>query len=382
MVVRIRVEQELLIWAAARARISETDLAKRFPRFDEWMTGQTEPTLKQLEAFARLVHVPVGALLLAEPPDERLPIPDYRTVRDASIAQPSPDLLESIYLCEQRQEWFRAFAQVTGQPEVQFVGSLDHSISPPVAAARMRAVLRFEAADRGAYPTWTDALRGLVEHAEAAGVLVMLSGVVGSNTHRKLDVDEFRGFALVDRLAPLVFVNGADSKAAQIFTVVHELAHLWLGTPALSSAGLTEATGNEVERWCNEVAAEVLVSLESLRSQLIGEEALDDALARLARLYKVSTLVVLRRLRDAGSLTWEQYRTAFADELARVQALRPGSTGGSFYNTQPVRVSKRFARAVITDTLEGRTLYRDAFGLLGFKKASTFDELSRHLEVT
>ncbi|MEK7747728.1 MAG: ImmA/IrrE family metallo-endopeptidase [Nitrospirota bacterium] len=97
-----------------------------------------------------------------------------------------------------------------------------------VGSASLRETLALSTEARRQLPTWTDALRQLIAKAEDAEVMVMVSSVVGSNSHRKLDVDEFRGFALADGLAPLVFLNGADSKAAQMFTLAHELAHLWL----------------------------------------------------------------------------------------------------------------------------------------------------------
>lgn len=385
MTVRVDVSPTLLAWAIERSGQDRARFTKRFPRLEEWASGTTRPTLKQLEDFARASHAPIGAFFLAEPPVEVLPVPDFRTVRDEGVRQPSADLLETVFLCEQRQEWYRDFVRTTGEPAPDLVGSLTTGSDVVEAAAALRAVLDFDLSERHAFTTWTAALRGLTERAETAGVLVMVSGIVGSNTHRPLDPEEFRGFALADPVAPLVFVNGADTKAAQIFTLAHELVHIALGESALSDPDLGRdqvGAANEIERWCNEVTAELLVPLASLRENLERDETLPDRVQRLARLYKVSGLVVLRRLYDAGTLPWKEYRSAFGAELERARAASAQSSGGNFYLTQPVRVSRRFARAVVTDTLEGRTLYTDAFRLLGFRKQATFDALGDALGVT
>jgi Zn-dependent peptidase ImmA (M78 family) len=379
--VRVDVEPTMLAWARGRSGLGIQDLVGRFPKLAAWEGGQSRPTLKQLESFATATHTPVGFLLLPEPPEEQVPIPDFRTMAGATILRPSPDLLDTIYLCEQRQEWYRTFAQSSREEPLGFVGSASLSDNPAAVASAMGDVLSFGLEERQGYSTWTVALGNLSEHAEARGVLVMVSGVVGSNTHRVLDPEEFRGFALADDLAPVVFINGSDTKAAQIFTLAHELAHVWLGTTALSNVTVATTADNDVERWCNRVAAELLVPLEAVRREYRPETNLTEELDRLARRFKVSTLVVLRRIHDAGYLSSERFRAAYRAELVRVMGLRASGEGGNFYNTQPVRTSKRFMRAVIASTLEGQTLHRDAFHMLGFKKLSTFQELARVLGV-
>jgi Zn-dependent peptidase ImmA (M78 family) len=263
-------------------------------------------------------------------------IPDYRTMAHAGVEQPSADLLDAIFQCQQRQEWYRSYAQVNQEDPVSFVGSVTTASPVVEAASAMGRTLSFGVDERGA--TFTETLRRLAEAAEEAGVLVMVNGV----------------------------------------------AHLWLGETALSDADLTARPIVDAERWCNQVAAEFLVPLASVSEDFDRDAELTDELDRLAKRFKVSTLVVLRRIHDAGHLTWDAYRRAYRDELERVLELlgERADSGGNFYNTQPVRVSKRFARALISSTLQGQTLYNEAFEMLGFKKHSTFQELAERLGVT
>ena len=381
---RVPINPELLKWACERSRIDHEDLVAKFKKLPEWESGETQPTLKQIEAFARAVHVPVGYLFLSQPPEEPVPIPDFRTFAGQAVTRPSPNLLDTIYTCQERQSWYRDFVRVARQPELAFVGSATVETPPETVAADMSQTLGFDLAARRDCPTWTDALRLFILQADEAGVLVMVSGVVMSNNRRRLDAAEFRGFALSDALAPLIFINGADTKAAQMFTLAHELAHLWLGATALSNLGAAPRPGfRREEVWCNAVAAELLVPLAVLRADLQEEEPLPDALSRLARTFKVSTLVILRRLLDAGWIDRAHFDIAWAAEIERLRHLAQhgGSGGGDFYRTTLSRVSRRFARALVVSTLEGQTLYRDAFRMLGVSKPETFNNLGREVGV-
>jgi Zn-dependent peptidase ImmA (M78 family) len=379
---RVSVAPRMIRWAIERSGRGSDDLS-RFP-IEAWLNETVEPTMRQLDDFAKATYTPTGFFFLTEPPEETVPIPDFRTFRDQGIRRATPNLLDTIYACEERQDWFREFAEANDAEPVSLVGSQSLDVEPEQAAHELRDALGFGLDRRVDFPNWSEALRGLIEHAENAGVLVMTNGIVGSNTHRPLDPEEFRGFALADDLAPVVFINGADYKAAQIFTLAHELAHISLGGSAVSRPDLSQLDDDDqTERWCNQVAAELLVPAASLREAFQGNADLTTELDRLARFYKASTLVVLRRIADTGLIGRPQFRDAYDAELARVRERAESSkaSGGSFYNTLPVRVSKRFARALITDTLEGRTSHRNAFRLLGSKKLSAFEELGARLGV-
>ncbi|MFA6922127.1 MAG: ImmA/IrrE family metallo-endopeptidase [Gallionella sp.] len=377
---RISVSPDMIRWARDRAQLDVFALEGRFPKLEAWEIGEIQPTLKQLEDYARATHAPIGYFFLSEPPVEPMPIPDFRTVADRIITRPSPNLLDTVYACQERQSWYRDFALMSGEEPLSYIGTMNIGISPVQAAEQIRGELSFDVDARRDCRTWTEALRMFIEQAERIGVMVMTSGVVLNNNYRHLDPQEFRGFALADGYAPLVFVNGADSKAAQMFTLAHELAHLWLGQSALSDVSAGDVADNATEVWCNQVAAELLVPMNIFSSELIADEPVQETISRLARRFKVSTLVILRRLADAGQLSRSGFFNAYSAELEHLRSLDAGgSGGGNFYRTTAARVSKRFARALVESTLEGRTLYRDAFRMLGIAKTSTFNEFGRSL---
>ena len=375
---RVDVKPEMLRWGRERAGVGVDALVRKFPKYREWESGKVQPTLKQLEKFAKTVHAGVGYFFMSEPLDEPFPIPDFRTIGGAPVGRPSLNLLHTIYLCQRRQDWYQGFARAEDEDPLPFVGSARLTDDVETVAARMRKALGFDLEERRRLSTWTEALRRFIDQADELGVLVMVSGVVGNNTGRKLDPEEFRGFALADDFAPLVFVNGADTKAAQMFTLAHELAHLWLGETALSDSRPDSAPTRAIESWCNRVAAELLAPLSAVRAEYREDEALPAALRRIARRFKASTLVALRRIYDVGGLTRERFRQAYGEEAARARAAR-GRGGGNFYATQTARTGKRFARALVMDTLEGRTLYTEAFRLLDISKDATFRRMANNL---
>lgn len=236
---RVQVKPELLRWACERSRIDELELSVRFPQVEAWERGEKQPTIKQLEAFAKATHTPLGYFFLPEPPIERLPIKDFRTVRE-DVARPSADLLDTIYAMQRRQDWLREERRDGEGEPLDFVGSARLSDDPEAVGREMRRVVGLDDGWAAEVKTWTEAVGELRRRAEKLGLIAVINGVVGNNTSRKLDVHEFRGFALTDSYAPLIFVNGSDAKSAQMFTLAHELAHVW--TPMSSSRRRTPTT--------------------------------------------------------------------------------------------------------------------------------------------
>ena len=380
---RVSIEPDMLRWARERAGLGLDKLQQSFPKLGNWEEGELQPTLKQLEKFAKTVHVPFGYLFLKQPPAEPLPIPDFRTVNGQEVLRPSPDLLDTLYSCQERQGWYKEYARMIGQPALSFVGSASLADAPQDVAQRMQQVIGFDIDARSESRTWEDALRFFVQQVDKIGVLVLINGVVCSNNRRKLSTREFRGFALSDKFAPLIFINGTDSKSAQMFTLAHELAHLWLNTSGVSNVSANSGQGfRKEEVWCNAVAAEFLVPLATFKQHIQADEPLEQTVPRLAKIFKVSTLVILRRLLDARSIDRNTFDRAWNNEINQIRIRAENSSGGGdFYRTTAARLGQRLVKALIVSTLEGQTLYRDAFRMLGITKPATFENLGRQVGV-
>ncbi|MYA89137.1 MAG: ImmA/IrrE family metallo-endopeptidase [Boseongicola sp. SB0662_bin_57] len=377
---RVPVNPALLRWARKRARVAQEDLAVKFKKLPEWERGETKPTLRQLEAFARAVHVPFGYLFLDEPPNESLPIADFRTVADTANFEASPNLIDTLYAMQRRQAWLREHLIENGAEPLAFAASARLDDDPGAVGREIRRALGLDGGWAAGVRSWQDAVNELRRMIEQVGVMAVINGVVGNDTHRRLSVAEFRGFALTDLYAPLIFVNGADAKSAQMFTLAHELAHIWLGEEGLSGFESLLPGGTEVEDWCNQAAAELLVPSRELRECWMQARRAEDPFGALARSFKVSSVVAARRAMDLRLIE----RSAFFEFYERYTDWEhkggATSSGGDFYNSQNARVGKLFATHVIGAAMGGEIGFREAYELTGLR-GRTFQDYAGRLGI-
>jgi len=375
----VTVKPELIRWAIDRSGLPADDLLEKFPKLDEWKTGERQPTFRQLEDFSKMTMTPLGFLFLDEPPEEGLPIPDFRTVGNTPIDRPSPNLIETIHTMQRRQAWMRELMIEEGHAQLEFVGTGKGISNFKSLAQRIRQELDLDADWAEALPTWEDALKTLRNAIERIGILVFSSSVVGLNNHRSLDPEEFRGFVLCDPYAPVVFVNSADSKSAQMFTLAHELAHVALGSDGLFNLVNMMPCDAEPERFCNRVAAEFLIPGYKLTQRWDEAKATSQPFHTIARWFKVSPVVAARRALDLRLITrpefFQFYERDQEDWRRRKAEQRKKKGGGDFYRTQDVRLGRRFASAVVRAVREGRILYRDAYRLTDLR-GETFNRYS------
>ncbi len=377
---RVSVRPEMLRWARERAGLDVYELKPRFPRLSAWEHGVEKPTLKQLEAFAKVTYVPFGYLFLPEPPKESIPIPDFRTI-GGEISRPSPNLLDTIYAMQRRLAWLREERIECEAEPLDFVGSARLSDDPQAIGQEMRRVVGIGSEWAAKRNSWIDAVSVLREAIERIGVMAVINGVVGNNTHRKLNVEEFRGFSLCDDYTPLIFINGADAKSAQMFTMAHELAHIWLGKAGEGLSGFENISpkGTKVETFCNKAAAEFLLPARELMAHWGDVKREQQPFKILARRFKVSPIVVGRRAMDLSLVDRESFFQFYREYIGEErQKTRKSESSGDFYNNQNVRVGKVFASNVIQAALEGRLSFREAYNLTGLR-GGTFQEYASRL---
>jgi Zn-dependent peptidase ImmA (M78 family) len=371
------INAQMLSWARTRAGIALSDFAKKCQvdedRLLAWESGETTLTFNQAMRYAEKAYIPFGYLFLSTPPKDALPIPDLRTLDGQGVLRPSAELLDLIKLMLQRQEWYKDYLKQHLAESNPFVGRFSVSDGVTAIVRDMRMHLNMdEHPERG---TWEDYYRDLVKRIESLGILVMRQADLG-HFSRPLKVEEFRGFAIMDDLAPMIFVNHADAMGARLFTLIHELCHIWIGQSGLSDG--STRTQRQDEILCNAVAAELLVPEQQFRSLWSNQpESWQANLPALEARFRVSTWVLARRALTLDFITHEEYGFFIS---AKVKAHKnKDSSGPSYYTMKKAQISMAFSKAVVTEALSGQLLLREASALLGGIKPNNIANFAKEL---
>lgn len=375
------INSEMLTWARMRSGYSLSVFASKCAiseeRLVQWESGTHTMTFNQAMLFAEKAHIPFGYLFLATAPVETLPIPDLRTPGSHPVHQPSAELLDLVKLMLQRQEWYRDYLQQQLVEQNPWVGRLSIRNSVDTIVDDIRQALQV-----GLYPERgnSDAYyRDLINRIESLGILVMRQANLGHFT-RPLQVEEFRGFAITDQYAPIIFVNHADAPGARLFTLIHELCHIWIGQSGVSD-GDTRTTRQE-EVLCNAVAAEFLVP-EAEFTQLWqpNTEHWQDNLAPLELHFRVSKWVLARRALTLKFIRYDDYARYIAELKAEWQKREKNDGGPGYYRTKKAQISLPFSRAVVGQALSGQLLLREASSLLDGIKPANLPVFAKELGV-
>lgn len=354
----LTISPSVLDWAASQIGKTLEDLASSIASgrgIDKFLTG--ELTIRQLEKVASTTRTPFGYLLLDSPPEIEKPrLPDMR-----QVSSPNPlgsDFFEVLEDVIAKQDWYLDYLREVGAEPLDFVGKYDTSNGVEMVAQEIAARCEITQDLKRSCANPEEYFRVLSERFESAGILVFKSGIVKSNTKRALSVSEFRGFAICNQFAPAVFINGKDAEAAWIFTLAHEVAHIWIGESGVSDIPSPKdfTSDSNVESYCNRVAAELLVPRSEFLSMWEGGGL--EAIDRASKYFRVSRLVVGRRAYELGKINKEVYGSLYANSF------KAAGGGGNPYATIPVRNSKKVTNALVRSAMEGSTLMRDAARLL------------------
>lgn len=368
------ITPSVLEWAIKRAGVSAESIHKKA---EQWVSGKARPTFKQAVDLAKTLQIPFGYLWLKEPPKEQEIIPDLRTIGNGGLAQMPLELKTAVNDVKQKQEWFKEYAKTNGILKCEAIGRFKGSDDTQGIADDITA--RLEIQDLvGSGCDKDRMLKNLIEKIEKLGILVMRNSILRGNTKKKLNLDTFRGFAIFDEFAPLIFINTNDSKAGQIFTLMHEVAHLWIGQSGISDLDIRE--NNKIELACNEIAAKILMPKTKIQ-KAFGEFGEDRWLERIADRFSVSALAVLNRLRSLNLLAPSRYQELYDAELEKFSRIPKTRPSGAPPPEVMVRVRNGylFTFAVTSSVLSGDETYTNGASLLGFKNTDLINKVAKEI---
>ncbi len=379
--VNVNIQPAIISWALSQT--SEEKLGtKLVENIKQWLDGTKNPTFNQIEDFSKKSHIPLGYFFLQTPPVEQISLLEYRTLDSIELTNPSRNLIDTIHEMEAVQEWMVNYRKEWNYDTISVVGSLKGITDISVIADTIRKDLGLNVEwykECGNPSEAFNKVRGLLEEC---GIVVMMNGIVGKNTHRALDVNEFRAFAMVDEWAPLIFINGADSAGGRLFSLFHEVVHLWIGENDLYNDRRYSANGiKPIEVTCNAVAGELMVPKAAFLEKWNNNTNDDthEKIKELARMFRCSGSVIARRALDNKKIDQNVYNKVIADAIeAYIQAKQEKSSGGDYYRVARSKLDGVFVRALCESVNSGRTSFTEAYRLTN-TTSKTFSEVASGL---
>ena len=382
MQVNVDVSPTILKWVSEH--IARDVLSSKIQDYlDSWINGEKQPTFNQIEKVSKATGIPLGYFFLQIPPDEDTSFVDYRTVDSIDLNNPSRNLIDTMHDMSQIQEWMRNYMIAEGFSKCNYVGRYKDAQDANSFANEIRALLNLNVDWYKTVKNVNESFRIIRSKISDLGTIVMMNGIVENNTHRTLDIGEFRAFTIVDEYAPLIFINANDSMNGRLFSLLHEFAHICIGENSLYNDRFS--TGTKVKRAeviCNAVAAEILVpqsmfvaEWKSLSDDISAEKAIDV----LARSFRCGQTVIARKAYDNKYIDYNLYQkiAQLAIKLyneSRHRKKEKGESGGNYYTTAASRIDNRFLGLLVSSVQRGQTLYSDAFRLTNTNR-STFVSL-------
>lgn len=379
--VNVNIQPAIISWALSQT--SEEKLGtKLMENIKHWLDGTKSPTFNQIEDFSKKSHIPLGYFFLQTPPVEQIDLLEYRTLDSVELTNPSRNLIDTIHEMEAVQEWMINYRKEWDYDTVSVVSSLKGITDIKVIADAIRHDLELCNEWYKECGNSSEAFNKIRVLLEECGVIVMMNGIVGKNTHRALDVNEFRAFAMVNEWAPLIFINGADSSGGRLFSLFHEIVHLWLGENDLYNDRRYSTNGvKPLEVICNAVAGELMVP-KTVFLKNWAHNTNDDVyikIKELSKVFRCSESVIARRALDNEIIDKSVYSQVVANAIeAYIQSKQEKNPGGDYYRTARSKLDGVFVRALCESVNSGRTSYTEAYRLTN-TTSKTFSEVASGL---
>ena len=365
----MNISSETLDFYIKNSRKSLDELQKDIKDIKLFMSGNKQPTFGQVSDIARKLNIPTGLLMLDRPVEIKNTKLDFRTLDSIRINTISEELRDTIVEMETKQDFLREEIDFT----LDFIKSFSINDDILSVAMEIRKKLQVENNFYKDIPR-EKILNFLKEKISNLGVFIFFNGKVGDNTHRPLSLEEFRGFVLTDDKAPIIFINQRDESInGKIFTLIHELVHLFIGTDEIfTEIDAGDYKYNKTESFVNKVTAEFLVPAEEFIKnicQFADSENIENKTQILAKNFCVSEFVIIRRLYDLGYVDKTVYLEK-AEELTKkyqqMQKKNISSQGGGNYNNNlSFRIDKKFFNYVQQALQQNKISYTDAFRIIG-----------------
>jgi Predicted Zn peptidase len=379
--VNVNICPEIINWALSQTQ--EDKLGdKLMNNITKWLDGTKKPTFNQIEDFSKKANIPLGYFFLQTPPVEQIDLLEYRTVDSVQLANPSRNLVDTIHEMENIQDWMKTYRQDLGFDKLSIVGCMRGIHEVDVIVNRIRRDLEFDDAWYEKSKDAREAFNYIRRQLEVCGVVVMMSGIVGKNTHRALDVDEFRAFAMVDDWAPLIFINTADSNGARLFSILHEIVHIWLGRDDLFNDRQSRISGvSDIEVICNAVAGELIVPKNAFLNKWdMYDMEIFEKITELAKYFRCGESVIARKAIDCKKIEQNIYDEVANTAIKNYKQMKENkqTDGGNYYNTMGSRLDGCLIRALCESINMGRTTYTEAYRLTNTSR-KTFSEVAHRL---
>ncbi len=388
MAERAFITPKVLKWARESAKFSESDAAAKVSvkedKIREWESGASQPTIRQAKILANAYQRSFAIFFLPEIPNDFQPLQDFRKKGSNELSTSTLFIIREI---QQKQTWISEDLKESDVPKLNFVGKFSISDRPDVIAADILKTLEIDPLnyeDQEPIKRW-------IEKSEQKGIFISRTSFIHS--HLKIDKNELQGFAIADEYAPFIFINSADWNAPQLFTLVHELAHIWTATTGISNHITPNILDRDkyhpIELFCNEIAANVLIPKSYIETFTSKDFENEKLIISTAKELGVSTIALLVRAKNLGIISTSQYKKlkhkadqAFSEfleneELKKLQQKKQEG-GPSFYTLRLNRNGRLFTQSVLDAFNSGR-IEPSVASLLLKVKSNQFPKLEQRL---